>query len=98
MNGFVIRANINGLDAVQARLRGLADNKIKVAARAALNDGIPRQAGNREAHRRSLRPGNALDRQVGALRQGQGDKLESSIDFDYWGNKTSVDSGQGAES
>ena len=38
MNGFVVRAKIDGLDAVQARLRGLADGKIKVAARAALND------------------------------------------------------------
>lgn len=91
MNGFVIRANINGLDAVQARLRGLAENKIKVAARSALNDAA--YLGKLATEKRIA---EAFDRVTPWIAKSvryvkaKGEKLESSIDFDNWGNKTFV--------
>ena len=87
MNGFVIRANINGLDAVQARLRGLAENKIKVAARSALNDAA--YLGKLATEKRIA---EAFDRATPWITKSvryvkaKGEKLESSNDFDAWGN------------
>ena len=95
MNGFVVRAKIDGLDAVQARQRGLADGKIKVAARAALNDAA--FLGKKETEKRIA---EAFDRVTPWIAKSvryvkaKGDKLESSIDFDYWGNKTGVTAGK----
>lgn len=91
MNGFVVRAKIDGLDAVQASLRGLADGKIKVAARAALNDAA--FIGKKETEKRIA---EAFDRVTPWIAKSvryvkaKGEKLESSIDFDAWGNKTGV--------
>ena len=93
--GFVVTAKIDGLDAVQARLRGLADNKIKVAARATLNDAA--YLGKRATEKRIA---EAFDRATPWITKSvryvkaKGDKLESSIDFDYWGNKTGVTAGK----
>lgn len=94
-DGFVVTAKIDGLDAVQARLRGLADNKIKVAARATLNDAA--YLGKRATEKRIA---EAFDRATPWITKSvryvkaKGDKLESSIDFDYWGNKTGVTAGK----
>lgn len=91
MNGFVVRAKIDGLDAVQARLRGLADGKIKVAARAALNDAA--FLGKKATEKRIA---EAFDRVTPWIAKSvryvkaKGEKLESSIDFEAWGNKTGV--------
>lgn len=86
-----ISVKIDGLDALQAKLRGLADGKIKVAAVAALNTGA--YAGTQETKKAMS---SAFDRPtpwvLGGVRyvKARKDKLESSIDFDQWGNKTNV--------
>lgn len=86
-----INVHTSGVKEAQARLRGLAENKIKAATVAALNDGA--RAGydtvRKEMGRVFDRPtpwtlGGA--RYVKATKQ----KLESSIDFDKWGNKQGV--------
>lgn len=82
---------VSGLKEAQARLRGLGDNKIKAATVAALNDGARAgyDAARAEMQRVFDRPtpwalGGA--RYVKATKQ----KIESSIDFDKWGNKQGV--------
>lgn len=86
-----ISINIKGVDAVQARLRGLADKKIKVAAVAALNDAA--LMGKKETEKRIAA---AFDRVTPWIARSvryikaRKDGLEASIDFDAWGNKTNV--------
>jgi len=86
-----IECNIHGLDALKARLRGLADRKIKIAAKAALNDAA--FVGYRDAQKEM---GRVFDRPtpwvMGGIRYKKAtvDTLKSSIDFDKWGNKTGV--------
>lgn len=86
-----IGIKIDGLDAVKAKLRGLADNKIKVAAVAALNDAA--YVGAQETKKTMVR---VFERPtpwvMGGVRyvKARRDKLESTIDFDQWGNKTNV--------
>lgn len=80
-----------GIDAVQARLRGLADKKLKAAAVSALNDAARAgaDAAKREMSRVFDKPTPWV---LGGVRyvKARADKLESSIDFDHWGNKTGV--------
>lgn len=82
---------IDGLDALKAKLRGLADGKIKVAAVAALNSAA--FVGSQETKKAMAQ---AFDRPtpwvLGGVRyvKARKDRLESSIDFDKWGNKTNV--------
>jgi hypothetical protein len=86
-----IDVKMDGMDALKARLRGLADNKIKVAAVAALNDAA--YAGAQETKKTMAQ---VFDRPtpwvMGGVRyvKARKDRLESSIDFDQWGNKTNV--------
>ncbi len=90
-----IDVKINGLDALKAKLRGLSDGKIKVAAVAALNDAA--YAGAQETKKAMAQ---VFDRPtpwvLGGVRyvKARKDRLESSIDFDQWGNKTSVTVGK----
>ena len=90
-----ISVKIDGLDALQAKLRGLAESKIKVAAVAALNDAA--YAGAQEAKKAMAQ---VFDRPtpwvIGGVRyvKARKDRLESSIDFDQWGNKTNVTVGK----
>lgn len=86
-----ITVKMDGLDALKARLRGLADKKIKVAAVAALNDAA--KVGS-DATKKAI--AQAFDRPtpwvVGGVRytKARKDRLEATIDFDKWGNKTNV--------
>lgn len=86
-----INVKIDGLDAIKAKMRGLADNKIKVAAVAALNDAA--YLGSKKTQDEMRR---VFDRPtpwvLGGVRyvKARRDRLESSIDFDKWGNKTNV--------
>lgn len=86
-----IDVKINGLDAVKASLRGLADKKIKVAAVAALNSAAYVGA---EATKKAM--AQVFDRPtpwvIGGVRyvKARKDRLESVVDFDQWGNKTNV--------
>lgn len=86
-----ISVKIDGLDALKAKMRGLADNKIKVAAVAALNDAayVGSQATKKTMAQVFDRPTPWV---IGGVRyvKARRDKLESSIDFDQWGNKTNV--------
>lgn len=86
-----ISVKIDGLDALQAKLRGLADSKIKVAAVAALNDAayVGAQATKKTMAQVFDRPTTWV---MGGVRyvKARSDKLEASIDFDQWGNKTNV--------
>ena len=90
-----ISVQTKGLDATLARLRGLADKKINVAIVAALNDAA--YAGAQETKKAI---GQTFDRPtpwvIGGVRyvKARKDKLESSIDFDQWGNKTNVTVGK----
>lgn len=90
-----ISVKIDGLDALQAKLRGLAESKIKVAAVAALNDAA--YVGAQETKKTMDR---VFDRPTPWVKGGvryvkaRRDKLESSIDFDQWGNKTNVTVGK----
>ena len=90
-----IDVKINGLDALKAKLRGLSDGKIKVAAVAALNDAA--YAGAQETKKAMAQ---VFDRPtpwvIGGVRyvKARKDRLESSIDFDQWGNKTNVTVGK----
>ena len=86
-----LNIKVSGLKEVQARIRGLGDSKIKAATVAALNDGARAgyDAARAEMQRVFDRPtpwtlGGA--RYVKATKQ----KIESSIDFDKWGNKQGV--------
>lgn len=86
-----INVKMDGMDAMQARLRGLADKKIKVAAVAALNDAA--FLGKKSTEKRLA---EAFDRVTPWIARStryvkaKADKLEASIDFDHWGNKTGV--------
>ena len=86
-----IGIDIKGLDAAQANLRGLADSKIKAAAKAALNTAAYQGA---EATKKEM--AQVFDRPtpwvLGGVRYKKAtiEKLEASIDFDKWGNKTNV--------
>ncbi len=86
-----ISVKIDGLDAIQAKLRGLADSKIKVAAVAALNDAayVGAQATKKTMAQVFDRPTPWV---LGGVRyvKARKDKLEASIDFEQWGNKTNV--------
>jgi len=90
-----ISVKIDGLDALQAKLRGLSDKKINVAIAAALNDAA--YAGAQETKKTMAQ---AFDRPtpwvLGGVRyvKARKDKLEASIDFDQWGNKTNVTVGK----
>jgi hypothetical protein len=90
-----IGVKIDGLDAVKARLRGLADKKIKVAAVAALNDAA--YLGKKATEKRIA---EAFDRVTPWIARSvryvkaRHDRLESSIDFEQWGNKVGVTASQ----
>lgn len=82
---------VKGLDVLQAKLRGLADSKIKVAAVAALNSAAYVGSQATKAEMRSVfdRPTPWV---LGGVRyvKARRDNLEASIDFDFWGNKQLV--------
>ncbi len=86
-----ITVDTRGIDAIKARLRGLSENKIKVAAVAALNDAA--YLGSKKTQEEM---GKVFDRPtpwvMGGVRyiKARKDKLESVIDFEKWGNKTNV--------
>ena len=90
-----ISVKIDGLDALQAKLRGLSDGKIKVAAVSALN--VAARAGAEETKKAMAQ---TFDRPtpwvLGGVRyvKARKDRLEASIDFDQWGNKTNVTVGK----
>ena len=90
-----ISVKMDGLDALQAKLRGLSEGKIKVAAVAALND-----AAYLASQETKKAIAQAFDRPtpwvLGGVRyvKARKDKLESSVDFDKWGNKTNVTVGK----
>lgn len=86
-----ITVKMDGLDAVQAKLRGLSDRKIRVAAKSALN--VAARSAS-EATKREMR--GVFDRPtpwvLGGVRyvKATDQKLEAVVDFDQWGNKTAV--------
>lgn len=86
-----IVADIKGMNEAVARIRGLSEKKITTATVAALNDAA--RAGY-EASRAEMR--RVFDRPtpwvLGGVRyvKARKDKLESKIDFDFWGNKQTV--------
>lgn len=86
-----VTVDTKGLDATIARLRGLSEKKIDVAMKAALNDAA--YLASKEASREMAR---VFDKPtpwvLGGVRyvKARSDKLESSVDFDKWGNKTNV--------
>ncbi len=86
-----ITIDTKGIDAQIARLRGLAEKKIKVAAKSAL-DVAAREAAEetkREMGRVFKSPTPWV---TGGVRYKKAtlEKLESQVDFDKWGNKTNV--------
>lgn len=86
-----VKVDVQGLDATKARLRGLSEKKIAVAAVAALNDAayLGAQQTRREMERVFDRPTPWV---LGGVRYQKANRgrLESRIDFDKWGNKTNV--------
>lgn len=86
-----IKVDTKGLDATIARLRGLPEKKINVAAVAALNDGAREgyEASRKEMQRVFDLPTPWV---LGGVRyiRARKDKLEARVDFDKWGNKTNV--------
>lgn len=90
-----ITVDVKGIDAIKAQLRGLSEKKIKVAAVAALNDAA--YAGAQETKKKMA---ELFDRPtpwvMGGVRyvKARKDRIESSIDFDKWGNKTNVTVGK----
>lgn len=86
-----IAIDTKGIDSTIARLRGLSEKKIMVATVAALNDAA--YAGSLAAKKEIER---VFDRPTPWVKGGvryvkaRTEKLESSIDFDKWGNKTNV--------
>lgn len=90
-----ISVKIDGLDALKAKLRGLSEKKIKVAAVAALNDSayLAAQETRKEMSKVFDRPTPWV---LGGVRyvKAKADRLEASIDFDKWGNKTNVTVGK----
>lgn len=82
---------MEGLDATMAKLRGLPEKKITVAAVAALNDAA--YLGKVETAKAVAA---VFDRPTpwvrGSVRYSKArkDKLEAQIDFDFWGNKQGV--------
>ena len=90
-----ISVKIDGISALQAKLRGLAESKIKVAAVAALNDAayVGAQATKKTMAQVFDRPTPWVKGGVRYVKARRA-KLESSIDFDQWGNKTNVTVGK----
>lgn len=90
-----VKVDVKGLDVIQAKLRGLVDGKINVAIVAALNDAAyaGAQATKKEMARVFDRPTPWV---LGGVRyvKARKTKLEASIDFDQWGNKTNVTVGK----
>lgn len=86
-----VKVDTSGLDILKAKLRGLADKKIKVAIVAALNEAAyaGAQATKREMSRVFDHPTPWV---LGGVRyvKARPDRLEARIDFDQWGNKTNV--------
>lgn len=86
-----ISFDTKGLSAVQARLRGLAENKIKAAAKGALNVAAREAA---EATKKEMASvfKNPTPWVLGGVRYKKAttEKLEAQVDFDQWGNKTNV--------
>lgn len=86
-----IDVSIKGLDATLASLRGLAENKIKAATVAALNDAA---RSGYEATRKEM--ARVFDRPtpwvLGGVQyiKARKDNLQSKVDFDKWGNKYGV--------
>lgn len=86
-----ITIDTKGIDAAVARMRGLAESKIKTATVAALNDAA--RAGHEETRKEMA---SVFDRPtpwvMGGVRytKARKDRMESTIDFDKWGNKTGV--------
>lgn len=81
----------DGIDAAVARMRGLAEKKIRVAARAAVNVAARHgaEAPEQEMSRVFDRPTNWVLKGV-RYKKATLDNLEAQIDFDAWGNKTGV--------
>lgn len=90
-----ISIDTKGLDVLQARLRGLGDREIKVATVAALNSAAYQaaQATKQEMAKVFDKPTPWV---LGGVRyvKARKDKLEASVDFDQWGNKTNVTVGK----
>ena len=86
-----ISIDVTGLDAIKARLRGLSENKIKVAAVAALNDAayLTAQEEKKEIERAFDRPTPWVKGGVRYVKARK-DKLEAAVDLDFWGNKQGV--------
>ena len=86
-----INVDSSGLAATQAKLRGLADGKINVAVKAALND-----AGYLGSRKTAEAVAAVFDRPTpwvkGSVRYTKAttQKLQVQIDFDHWGNKQLV--------
>lgn len=81
----------DGIDAAVARMRGLAESKIRVAARSALNVAARRgaEAASEEMARVFDRPTNWVLKGV-RYKKATLDGLEAQIDLDFWGNKQGV--------
>ena len=86
-----ISIDVTGLDAIKARLRGLSENKIKVAAVAALNDAayLTAQEEKKEIERVFDRPTPWVKGGVRYVKARK-NKLEAVVDLDFWGNKQGV--------
>ena len=86
-----LHIDTRGIDAMQARLRGLAESKIDVAIVAAHKDAA--YLGAQETKKATA---EAFDRPtpwvIAGVRyvKARRGKMEVSIDFDKWGNKTNV--------
>lgn len=82
---------VEGVNELAARLRGLSDGKIRTATVSALNDGA--WAGVKAARAAMERDFDRPTRFVqGGVRyvKARNDRLYSSVDLDYWGNKQGV--------
>lgn len=86
-----VSVEVNGLDAVKARLRGLSESKIKVAAAAALNDAawLTVQEEKKQIERVFDRPTPWIRGGVRYVKAKK-DRLEAVVDLDFWGNKQGV--------
>jgi len=86
-----LSVKIDGLDATKARLRGLSEKKIRVAAVAALNS-----AAFKAAKATQDEMSKVFDRPtpwvIGGVRYRKANKdtLTASVDFERWGNKAGV--------
>ena len=86
-----ITIDTRGVDAQIARLRGLAENKIRIAAKSALNVAAFNAAEEtkREMGRVFKSPTPWVSGGV-RYKKATAEKLESQVDFDKWGNKNAV--------